>query len=119
MDRDHPFALRPNPKASGKRARKVEGLIDAQAIHRKHPETFDVPPQRELRKIKPGDFVKVARNKERFWLEVTGFEKRRLHGEVANKLLLNEDLKLGDRIYFQKKNIYSYVPKECATFPDA
>ena len=67
-------------------------------------------------RIKPGDFVKVARNGERFWLKVTGFEKRRLHGAVANDLVANDDLPKGAVIYLQKKHIYSWLPKDEATF---
>lgn len=94
----------------------IKGLVDAKAMAKAHPDTFDVPSAANLKKIKPGDLVKVARNNERFWVVVTGFEKRRIHGAVDNDLLLNDDLPVGTVIYFQKKNIYSWLPQEEATF---
>lgn len=110
MDVDHRFPGRVTANAASRaRAKALDGLIDAQAMHRKHPRTFQVPTAASKAAIKPGDFVKVARNDERFWVRVTGFEKRRIHGAVDNKLKkrLNKDLPLGKKIYFQKKHIYA------------
>lgn len=110
MDADHrfPLGLRSNPRSRA-RPKTLTGLLNAQALHKKHPKTFEVPRAAALRKLKPGDAVKVARNDERFWVIVTGFEKRRVHGIVDNKLVkkLNADLPLGTKIYFQKKHIYA------------
>ena len=36
-------------------------LVDAQAMHREYPETFDAPDAQELAAIKPGDWVKICR----------------------------------------------------------
>lgn len=99
------------PVPNAARARVVKGLLDARAVNKKHPETFEVPSYARLKKVKPGDSVKISRNNERFWITVTGFEKRRIHGVVDNKLIFNDDLPLGTKIYFQKKHILSYVPK--------
>ena len=116
MDSDHRFAQ--NPKGAGGRKKPIaiDGLADAKALARAHPDTFEVPSDAVLKKIKPGDHVKLARNNERFWVYVTGFEKRRIHGTVDNDLLRNDDLPIGTAIYFQKKNIYSWLPQEEATF---
>jgi hypothetical protein len=112
VDLDHPVH-NAVPIPNRKKAIPVKGLLDARAMNKKHPDTFEVPSYATLKKIKPGDFVKVARNNERFWVQVTGFEKRRIHGAVDNKLVrkANKDLPLGTVIYFQKKNILSYLPK--------
>jgi hypothetical protein len=114
MESDHRFAQGHPAKRGHPRA--VKGLADAQALAKAHPETFGVPPAANLKRIKPGDFVKVARNGERFWVKVTGFEKRRIHGVVDNDLMFNDDLPVGQGIYFQKKHIYSWLPEEEATF---
>lgn len=106
MDDDYRFPTRKKSNARS-RAKRVDGLVDAQAMQRKHPRTFEAPTAAKLKAIKPGDFVKVARNGERFWVRVTGFEKRRIHGVVDNKLIRNDDLPLGTKIYFQKRHIYS------------
>ena len=69
-------------------------------------DAFEVPSDSEIRKLKPGDFVKVARNSERFWVRIDGYIGRKWHGTVSNVLILNEDLKQGDSIFFYRKNIY-------------
>lgn len=114
MDIDNRFAQ--DVRVTRNPAIAVDGLVDAKALAKEHPDTFEVPPEANLKKIKPGDFVKLARNGERFWVKVTGFEKRRIHGAVANDLLRNDDLPYGTSIYFQKKNIYSWLPADEATF---
>lgn len=114
MDLDHPFAMPVAPNRT--HPISVEGLLDAASMRKKHPATFEVPPQKELQGIKPGDIVKVSRNGERFWVTVTGFEKRRIHGQVSNELERNHDLPFGETIFFQKKNVMSYVPKRCVTY---
>ena len=114
MEIDHRFAEgRPSGRSH---PIAVPDLVDAKARAKKSPDSFDVPAESNLKRIKPGDFVKLARNKERFWVKVTGFEKRRLHGSVDNDLLENDDLPSGTAIYFQKKNIFSWLPQEEATF---
>lgn len=86
--------------------KKVKGLVDASLLAFEFPETFQRPSDSELKNIKPGDFVKVARNNERFWVHVDGFVGRRIHGKIDNKLVNQPDLKMGDSIFFMKKNIY-------------
>jgi len=86
--------------------RTIKGLVNASLLAFEFEDTFEVPSDSEIKKLKPGDFVKVARNSERFWLRVDGYVGRKWHGTVANKLGFNDDLKFGDSIYFAKKNIY-------------
>jgi hypothetical protein len=94
--------------------RKVDGLADARALARKYPKTFTVPSEVTLKKLKPGDYVKVARNDERFWLKLDGYVGRRWHGTVANELLKNRnpDLDYGESIFFMRKNIYDAMPRK-------
>ena len=86
----------------------VSGLHNAKLLALEH-DTFEVPSDATLRRIKPGDFVKIARKGERFWVRLDGFIKRKLFGTVDNVLLINQDIKLGDQIFFQKKNIYDVI----------
>ena len=104
MDSDHIAAGSPIARNAGE-IRKLTKLVDARALAKKH-EWFEQPTQAEIRKIKPGQFVKVNRKGERFWIKVRGFEGRRYHGQVANVLAFNEDLMFGDHVYFERKNIY-------------
>lgn len=69
-------------------------------------DSFELPVDSEIRKLKPGDFVKLARNGERFWVQVSGYIGRRWHGTIANRLTRNNGLSAGDSIFFMRKNIY-------------
>lgn len=89
-------------------------FVDAQEMHLLHPETFEVPTQEELDNIQPGDSVKVCVGKERFWVTVeligtlVGM-KDVIGGIIDNDLVFTHEhgLKCGDKIKFEKKNIYS------------
>ncbi len=95
--------------------RTIRGLANARLLAFEFPETFEVPSDAELRAMKPGDYVKVARNGERFWVRLDGYVGRKWHGTVSNDLVLNDDLKLGDSIFFARKNIYDTLyPKSRA-----
>lgn len=98
----------PRKKKAGKKTspKKVDGLVNASLLAFEFPDTFERPSDYNLKKIKPGDYVKVARNNERFWIRVDGFVGRKIHGTVDNKLVKQKDLKLGDSIFLMKKNIY-------------
>ena len=100
---DYLKPISPVPVTGGP-IKRVE-LADAAKLARKH-KAFKRPTPSQIRKVKPGAFVKVNVNGERIWLLVTGYEKRRYHGAVAN-LAADPRLDLGTRIYFQKRNIYS------------
>lgn len=87
--------------------RPIDGLIDARSLHYQF-ETFDIPNHSDLKKLKPGDFVKLSRNGERFWVKISGFVGRRWHGAVVNKLIRNNDLSFGERIYFMRRHIHDF-----------
>ena len=42
-------------------------FVDAREVHKKYPDTFQVPSHRELKSISEGDSVKLSCAKERFW----------------------------------------------------
>lgn len=118
-DRDYVFPeghrRRRNPS---EHPREIEGLQNAKLLALEH-DGFNTPPASAIRKLKPGDFVKVARNGERFWVKLTGYVGRKWHGEVDNVLVKNGDLKLGDPIYFMKRNIYDVLyddPKKMSAY---
>lgn len=92
----------------GGRPRAVRNLVNAKFLASQH-DSFEVPSEATLRRIKPGDFVKLARNGERFWVRVDGFVARRMHGTVDNDLVCNMDLKRGDQIFFYKRHIYDVL----------
>lgn len=106
LDEDHILAENPRARPSAE-IRKVR-LTDARRLSL-DSENFEQPSADVIRKIRPGDRVKVARNHERFWVKVTGFEGRKYHGQVANSLARSDELQIGDRIYFDRKNIYDIL----------
>jgi hypothetical protein len=50
--------------------------IDAQFMHRKHPESFQVPTDGELLALRVGQSVKISNGLERFWVRIAAIEKR-------------------------------------------
>lgn len=88
--------------------KSVRGLVNARLLALEF-DTFETPSNSDLRKVKPGDFVKLARNGERFWVRVSGYVGKKWHGVVDNDLALNPDLHDGDCIYFDRKHIYDIL----------
>ena len=88
-------------------------LADAQTMHREHPETFDAPDAQELAAIKPGDWVKICREGERFWCKVVGAKGKYLIGAVDAPLVnsgnadINEPGKL---VRFECRRVYTIMP---------
>ena len=91
-------------------ALRVKGLSSAKKLERENS-SFDRPSEADLRRIGVGDWVQVCRNRERFWLRVTGYIGKQWHGQICNSLVRNSDIKKGDRIFFMKRNIYDIKEK--------
>jgi len=56
-----------------------------------------------------GDFVKLSKGGDRFWVKVDGFVGRRWHGTIRNEVKRNIGIKSGDSIYFMRKNIHDVL----------
>jgi hypothetical protein len=84
---------------------KKATFTDAQQVHREHPDTFDVPSDKELSEIQPGSIVKVCSGGERFWAEVKSIKDGVITAVVDNDLI-QKKLRFGDVIRFQTKNVY-------------
>lgn len=98
-------------------------LEDAQAIHREHPATFDVPDPITLAAIRPGTHVKLCFTpagavlteshwSERMWVMVTERDGNRLVGRVDNHPALFESdvLDIKSVVEFTTDNIYAVGP---------
>lgn len=101
---------RPELKFSSVRAkkgsRKLTDLGDARRLAIEH-ETFSVPTQAQIRRLKVGDSVQLERNGERFWVGLSGYIGKVHHGKVLHSALTrNRDLAPGDVIDFHSRNIY-------------
>lgn len=87
-------------------------LVDAQEMHRQHPDTFEVPSAHELATIKPGDYVKVCRGNERFWCRVDGAAGKYLISTVDTPLVNEENADInipGLRVRIEHRHIYSIM----------
>jgi len=101
---------RPELKFSQVRAKKgsksLTDLGDARSLAIQH-ETFEVPTQAQIRRLKVGDSVQLERNAERFWVGLSGYIGKTHHGKVLHsRLARNQDLVPGDVIDFHTRNIY-------------
>jgi hypothetical protein len=86
----------------------ADDLVDAQAMHLKYPDTFEVPSASELNRLKPGDSVKVCNGKERFWVKIKEIgDDTNLIVSVNNQLLWPIDYDYESDIIIKKKHIYA------------
>lgn len=81
-------------------------LINAQDMHKKHPDTFEIPTPDELNSLKKGDMIKVANRWERFWVMIEKRDGDKIIARVSN-FLIASPLKIQDAIEFKTKHIYS------------
>lgn len=90
---------------------KTYEFVDAQDMHRNHPQTFEVPSNEDLNGISKYDFVKVSCNNERFWIEVTSVDGDKIKGTVSNGLFMegNEELVFGKEIEVTKNNVFDII----------
>ena len=85
-------------------------LVNAQEMHQNHPETFEVPSQARIAKLKKGDEVKLCFNgKERMWVKIKKIDGDEFEGELDNKPFELRHLSLGDKVVFRRENIYQTV----------
>ena len=107
MPRKDKIHKKPKKARCGDKAPKaIKGLVNARLLALEFEDTFFVPSDASIKAIKTGNFVKVALNNERIWVRVDGYVGRKWFGTVSNDLMLQNDLKCGDCIYFMRKNIY-------------
>ena len=89
-------------------------LIDADAVNRRHPETFEIPSENERRSLRHGDLAKLCFKcdpavygigAERMWVEVTSIKGRNYIGNLVNDPIAVEVLEWGDQIAFSSKHV--------------
>lgn len=104
---DDPLAANVCPECKD-RARRKNPLYSAYGMHKKHPDTFELP---DTKGVKAGDLVKVAGYKkgvtagERFWVKVTSVKGDRFTGVVDNDASA-VGYPYGKKISFSRSNIY-------------
>lgn len=89
-------------------------FVNAQEMHRAHPDTFWAPSADDLSQIKVGDIVKVCANQcERFWTIVTGIDGDMITAIVNNDLIYTNKhgLRCDDKIQFHRDCVYQVFDK--------
>lgn len=87
-------------------------FIDAQEKHRQHPDTFEILCEEELKRIKPGDGVKVCDGKERFWTVVKTSDPegtRDITAQIDTILLRGQEYNFGDVVKFNLRHVYDAI----------
>ena len=90
---------------------KTPILINADEMHRQHPDTFHRPSDQDLRAIDAGSLVQVCGNGDRFWVVVTGRRGDLVTGAVNNDLIISP-LQFGEKIRFHVDNVYDVYPED-------
>lgn len=87
---------------------KTPDCVDAQQMHKDHPDTFFAPKRFDLDRICKEGHVQVCVGRERFWVTVKKVVGEMVEGVINNELVLSEEhhLRFGDDVRFQKKNVY-------------
>ena len=57
-------------------------FVDAVQMNKENPDTFEIPSTRDIEALKPGDFVKVCAEDERFWVIVNSIKGNDVIGTV-------------------------------------
>lgn len=88
---------------------KKAPFVDAQAVHRVHPGTFEVPDKATLARIEPGWLVKASAHGERFWIRITDVGPGgRMTGRVEDSLV-TPLLRRGDTVALRRKHVYDVI----------
>lgn len=89
-------------------------FVDAQEMHRLHPDTFEAPSLAELHAIAPGTAVKVCAQYERFWVlvETVDHDDDTIAGHIDNDLLCTakHGFSNGNRVVFRRCHVYQIAP---------
>ena len=106
---------RPTKKTTAKV--KLPVLVNAKAMAQQHPETFNHPNARIVRKLAK-EYAplqkthmlafKVAIPGERFWVLIDKLEFPFFEGIIDNDLIRPTDIACGDRIRLHADNVYDF-----------
>lgn len=102
-----------NTKLSlGELALRSYGILDAEEMHRRAPETFWIPSAEERATLRPGQPVKLAFHQrwispvvERMWVTVIRREGNGYVGRLSNEPDVITALQLGDVVRFTMTNV--------------
>ena len=84
-------------------------FVNAIKMHEENPNTFEIPTQEDLKKLKVGTSCKICALRERFWVNVTEIkDDGTIIGYIDNDLLFSDEhgLYADDVVSFRVENIY-------------
>lgn len=87
-------------------------FVDAQEMHRNHPNTFDVPNNNRLGQLKKGSYVKVSIGNERFWAQITEIKDLNHITAIVDNDLVNTDIhgiKYKDTIQVERCHVFDVI----------
>jgi len=87
---------------------KMIQFRDAQKMQKDFPASFTAPSTDDLRTVTAGHTVKVCTGGERFWVQVLRVNGDHITARIDSALVstAKHGLRYGDKIRFEKKNIY-------------
>lgn len=85
-------------------------LENAFELNKEYPDTFKIPPQKEIDSLKDGDYVKLIFAEEntaaeRMWVKITEINGDNFIGILDNDPYGLKSVKCGDKIVFKTENI--------------
>lgn len=90
-------------------------IVNGEERHAQHPDTFEIPAERDRKSLRVGDFAKICLEGgeagERFWLRVTAkTDDGRYVGKVDNDLVVYTEIPLGFEMVFAPEHVLSILP---------
>ena len=86
-----------------------DGLLDAREMNKKHPDSFWCPSNEKLDGLEVGMIVKIAHNRERFWVKLTSVTGDILSGLVDSYPMHEHPFGYGDVIKFERRHILEVI----------
>ncbi|ADG71726.1 DUF2314 domain-containing protein [Brachyspira murdochii] len=85
-------------------------LENAFELNKEYPDTFKIPPQKEIDSLKLDDYVKLIFTEEnavpeRMWVKITNINGDNFTGILDNDPYCLKSVKCGDKIVFKTENI--------------
>jgi death-on-curing protein len=89
-------------------------LVDGKKRNQEHPDTFEIPSQKEIHALTVGSFIKLgfevdetkeSATSERMWVEITAIDNNEFTGRLRNDPATIRGLKYDDAISFKDLHI--------------
>ncbi len=73
---------------------------------------IDPPPINDLKRIEPGDIIKISRGIDKIWTRVVEYDDcETIIATIVDSLDLDHPFGIGDKIQYQFRNVYEVIKK--------